>query len=79
MRRIRLATPICILTPRWTRRGATGFHAAMALQVVVSGLNLNNEVFGFYQGAEQYPIQREYYNRTIAAGLRWTPFYKERP
>lgn len=51
----------------------------MALQVVVSGLNLNNEVFGFYQGAEQYPIQREYYNRTIAAGLRWTPFYKERP
>jgi len=49
------------------------------LQVVVSGLNLNNEVFGFYQGAEQYPIQREYYNRTISAGLRWTPFYKERP
>jgi TonB-dependent receptor len=48
------------------------------LQVVVSGLNLNDEVFGFYQGAEQYPIQREYYNRTISAGLRWTPFYKER-
>jgi TonB-dependent receptor len=42
------------------------------LQVVVSGLNLNNEVFGFYQGAEQFPIQREYYSRTISAGLRWT-------
>ena len=42
------------------------------LQVVVSGLNLNNEVFGFYNGAERYPIQREYYNRTISAGLRWT-------
>ena len=42
------------------------------LQAVVSLLNLNNEVFGFYNGTEQYPIQREYYNRTISAGLRWT-------
>ena len=42
------------------------------LQVVVSGLNLNNEVFGFYNGAEQFPIQREYYSRTVSAGLRWT-------
>ncbi|HWX93747.1 MAG TPA: TonB-dependent receptor, partial [Terriglobales bacterium] len=47
------------------------------LQIIVSGLNLNNEVFGFYNGAEQYPIQREYYSRTISAGLRWTPFTKE--
>lgn len=42
------------------------------LQAVVSLLNLNNEVFGFYNGAEQFPIQREYYSRTISAGLRWT-------
>jgi TonB-dependent receptor len=42
------------------------------LQAIVSGLNLNNEVFGFYLGAERYPIQREYYSRTITAGLRWT-------
>lgn len=42
------------------------------LQAVVSLLNLNNEVFGFYNGAERYPIQREYYGRTISAGLRWT-------
>jgi TonB-dependent receptor len=42
------------------------------LQAIVSGLNLNNEVFGFYNGAERFPIQREYYNRTISAGLRWT-------
>jgi TonB-dependent receptor len=47
------------------------------LQAVVSMLNLNNEVFGFYLGSEQYPVQREYYNRTIAVGLRWTPFTKE--
>jgi TonB-dependent receptor len=39
--------------------------------VVVSGLNLNNEVFGFYQGSPIYPIQREYYKPTIAAGVRW--------
>ena len=42
------------------------------LQAIVSLLNLNNEVFGFYLGAERYPIQREYYSRTISAGLRWT-------
>lgn len=44
------------------------------LQAVVSALNLNNEVFGFYFGSQQYPIQREYYSRTISVGLRWTPF-----
>jgi len=42
------------------------------LQAIVSLLNLNNETFGFYNGAERYPIQREYYSRTISAGLRWT-------
>ena len=31
---------------------------------MVSGLNLNNEVFGFYQGSSQFPIQREYYKPT---------------
>ncbi len=46
------------------------------LQAVVSMLNLNNEVFGFYVGNERYPIQREYYSRTISLGLRWTPFVK---
>jgi TonB-dependent receptor len=39
---------------------------------IVSMLNLNNEVFGFCQGSEQFPIQREYYSRTISGGLRWT-------
>ncbi|MCU1295845.1 MAG: TonB-dependent receptor [Acidobacteriaceae bacterium] len=41
-------------------------------QLIVSALNLNNEVFGFYNGSEKYPIQREYYGRTVSAGLRWT-------
>ena len=40
------------------------------LQIVLSLLNLNNEVFGFYQGSPQYPVQREFYNRTISIGVR---------
>ena len=43
------------------------------LTFVMYGLNLNNEVFGFYQGSPQYMIQREYYQPTIAAGIRWSP------
>ncbi len=39
---------------------------------VAYGLNLNNEVFGFYQGSPQYPIQREFYHPTASFGLRWT-------
>jgi TonB-dependent receptor len=35
-------------------------------------LNLNNEVFGFYQGSPQFPTQREFYSRTFAFGLRWS-------
>ncbi len=43
------------------------------LNLVVYGLNLNNAVFGFYQGDPRYMIQREYYQPTIAAGFRWSP------
>jgi TonB-dependent receptor len=46
---------------------------ARGLQAIVSMLNLNNEIFGFYNGSEQFPVQREYYSRTISLGLRWTP------
>jgi hypothetical protein len=47
-------------------RLAKGFTA------VVYGLNLTNEVFGFYFGSPIWDNQREYYNRTIGVGLRWT-------
>jgi TonB-dependent receptor len=40
------------------------------LQVFVSGLNLNNEVFGFYVGSPQWNIQREFYGPTIGVGFR---------
>jgi TonB-dependent receptor len=39
---------------------------------LVSGLNLTNEVFGFYNGSTQYVVQREYYKPTYSAGIRWT-------
>ncbi len=45
------------------------------LQFIASFLNLTNEVFGFYQGSEQFPVQREYYNRTYSFGMRWTPSF----
>jgi hypothetical protein len=45
---------------------------AHGTQAVVSLLNLNNEVFGFYFGSEKFPSQREYYSRTVSLGLRWT-------
>jgi TonB-dependent receptor len=43
------------------------------LTFVMYGLNLTNEVFGFYQGSPEFMIQREYYTPTIAAGFRWSP------
>jgi TonB-dependent receptor len=49
------------------------------LSFVVYGLNLNNAVFGFYQGSPLYMIQREYYQPTVAAGVRWSSHGMERP
>jgi TonB-dependent receptor len=46
---------------------------ASGLSVVVYGLNLTNEVFGFYNGSPQYVVQREFYKPTFAAGIRWNP------
>ena len=42
------------------------------LQFVASGLNLSNEVFGFYNGSSIYPVQREYYKPTTSFGIRWS-------
>lgn len=41
------------------------------LEFVASGLNLSNEVFGFYTGSPIYPNQREYYHPTLILGFRW--------
>lgn len=47
------------------------------LSFVMYGLNINNEVFGFYNGSPQYMVQREYYEPTIAAGVRWSPTHEK--
>jgi hypothetical protein len=41
-------------------------------RIVASGLNLSNEVFGFYTGSPIYPNQREYYKPTVTVGMRWS-------
>jgi len=46
-------------------------YLGKGLTATVSGLNLNNAVFGFYQGSQQFFIQREYYRPTYSFGLRW--------
>jgi TonB-dependent receptor len=38
---------------------------------VAYGLNLNNEVFGFYNGSPIWVVQREYYKPTYGVGIRW--------
>jgi len=46
---------------------------ASHVSVVVYGLNLTNEVFGFYNGSPQYVVQREFYKPTFAIGVRLNP------
>lgn len=49
-----------------------GARVWRGLHLIVNGLNLNNEVFGYYNGQPQYVTQREYYKPTYSASLRWT-------
>jgi TonB-dependent receptor len=48
------------------------YYIAKGFSVLASGLNMNNEVFGFYNGSTQYMVQREYYKPTYSGGVRWT-------
>jgi TonB-dependent receptor len=41
------------------------------LSLKAVALNLNNEVFGYYQGSDQFVNQREYYKPTYSGGLRY--------
>jgi TonB-dependent receptor len=47
------------------------YKLAGGFSVYAYGLNLNNDVFGFYYGSGQYVVQREYYHPTYAGGIRW--------
>ncbi len=50
-----------------------GYQLPKGFTAIAYGLNLNNEVFGFYYGNPNYPIQREFYKQTFGGGLRWSP------
>ena len=54
------------------------YKLPMGFTAVAYGLNLNNEVFGFYQGSEIYGIQREFYKPTFGGGLRWSPVHRKK-
>ena len=43
------------------------------VQVQIQGLDLNNAVFGIYNGVPgtEFSIQREYYGRTVIFGMRY--------
>lgn len=48
------------------------YYLGRGFKVLASGQNMNNEVFGFYNGSPQYLVQREYYKPTYSGGIRWT-------
>ena len=42
------------------------------MSFVVYGLNLTDEVFGYYNGSPIFVNQQEYYKPTYAAGFRYS-------
>jgi TonB-dependent receptor len=53
------------------------YYIAKGFSVLASGLNMNNEVFGFFNGSPKYMTQREYYKPTFSFGLRWNPHHEQ--
>lgn len=47
------------------------FYIGKGFTATAVGQNMNNEVFGFYNGSPQYMTQREYYKPTYSGGIRW--------
>ena len=47
------------------------YYVAKGFTILASGLNMNNAVFGFFNGSTQYMVQREYYKPTYSAGIKW--------
>jgi outer membrane receptor protein involved in Fe transport len=52
------------------------YYLTKGFTVLASGQNMNNEVFGFYNGQPKYMVQREYYKPTYSFGLRWNPHHE---
>jgi TonB-dependent receptor len=49
------------------------YRFTKSFTVLWQGLNLTDDVFGFYNGSPWYITQREYYRPTYSFGLRWEP------
>lgn len=52
------------------------YYLGKGFTAAAIGQNMNNEVFGFYNGSPQYMIQREYYKPTYMGGIRWTQHHE---
>jgi TonB-dependent receptor len=65
------------LYPHFQLDAQGSFQLKYGFVLVAYGLNLNNEVFGFYNGQSQYLVQREYYGPTLALGMRWSPTHEK--
>ena len=48
------------------------YYLGKGFTVMALGENINNAVFGFYNGSPQYMVQREYYKPTYSGGLKWS-------
>jgi TonB-dependent receptor len=47
------------------------FYLGKGFTLMGLGENMNNEVFGFFNGSPQYMTQREYYKPTYSGGIKW--------
>ena len=56
--------------------GKASYYLGKGFTAEAIGENMNNAVFGFYNGSPQYMVQREYYKPTYSGGLRWTPHHE---
>jgi hypothetical protein len=48
------------------------YYVGKGFTVLAIGENMNNAVFGFYNGSPQYMVQREYYKPTYSFGVSWS-------
>jgi TonB-dependent receptor len=48
------------------------YYLGKGFTVKAIGENMNNAVFGFYNGSPEYMVQREYYKPTYSGGIRWS-------
>jgi TonB-dependent receptor len=52
------------------------FYLGKGFSAMALGENMNNAVFGFYNGNPQFMVQREYYKPTYSGGIRWTQHHE---